>query len=95
MITLLSADEWIEKYQPEMENGAIKMYETFGEEFATVKASEPRKVWTLIAEENDVFIESGYRWVNRLCYLITEVPWEEGRYWDNAIIVNWGVFEND
>jgi hypothetical protein len=95
VITLLSAEEWIEKYRPEMANGAIKMYETFGEDFNFIKTVEPRRVWTLIVEENDAFIESGYRWVNRLSYFITEVPWEEGRYWDNAIIVNWGSFEDD
>ena len=89
MITLMTADDWISKYKPVMENNSIKMYETYGEEFDFVKTVEPRKVWTTLAEDNDIFVESGYRWVNRICYIITEIPWEEGRYWDNAIIVDW------
>ena len=95
MITSMSAEEWIEKYQPEMEDGAIKTYETFGGEFSLIRSIEPRRVWTMIAEENSLWIESGYRWVNRMCYVITKNPWEEGKYWDDAIIVDWGSFEND
>jgi hypothetical protein len=95
MITELHSDDWVQKYKPEMEDGTVKTYETYGEEFDFIKTIEPRRIWTMIAEGNDVFIESGYRWVNRLCYVITEIPWEEGKYWDNAIIVNWGSFEDD
>ena len=95
MVKVMLADDWINKYSPEMEHGHLKTYETFGEEKKFIQSIEPRKIWTLIAEENEVFIESGYRWVNRLAYIVTEIPWEENYCGDNAIIIKWGYFTDD
>lgn len=54
-------------------------YETYGEDLEVVLArseTHPNTVWTIIEEEGIQYIVAGYRLVNRLSYLITEVPYE-------------------
>ena len=95
MVKVMLPDDWINKYSPEMENDHVKTYETFGAEKKFIQSIEPRKVWTMIAEGDELWIESGYRWVNRLAYIVTEKPWEEDSYGDNAIIIKWGTFTDE
>ena len=95
MVKVMLPDDWMKKYKPDMDGNIVKTYETYGEELKFIKSINSRNIWTMIAEGNDVYIESGYRWVNRLCYIVTEIPWEEGSYWDNAIIINWGYFQDE
>lgn len=48
------------------------MFETYGEELAFVKSQPAEKIWTLCEEDGVTFIASGYHYVNRLGYFITE-----------------------
>jgi hypothetical protein len=72
-------DEWADKYKP-IKN-TIKpsnelMFETYGEEVEFVQSQDPRYVWTSVQGDMSDLIVAGYAYVNRLCYYITEVPWE-------------------
>jgi len=57
------------------------MYETYGEEFERVKevlAKSPKKIWTLIDNNNGWFgIVAGFYIVNRVGYLISENEWSD------------------
>ncbi len=62
-------------------NGQGVMFETYGNEFELVKAfhkREPRTIWTLCSGDDGDFIQSGFHFVNRLGYFITENPAPEG-----------------
>jgi hypothetical protein len=65
------------------ENAAFDgyMFETFGEEVKYVQEVakiSPNKIWTIVdGEGSSVWYTSGYHFVNRLGYLITEEEWTE------------------
>ncbi len=77
----LSYEEWIETYKP-MTNPFIKapfngyMFETYGKEHLYVRTAKNNNIWTLIDAEG-LWIIPGYRFVDRLGYFITEIPWED------------------
>ena len=58
-------------------NGHCYMYETYGEELEQVKKQSPYNVWTLVSAGDDWVIMSGWHFVNRMGYFITEVAWDE------------------
>lgn len=79
----LSYDEWRDAYRP-VRNTIRKdapfdglMFETFGPELDAVKTADPACIWTLVSSDDDdgLYLLSGFRFVNRLGYLITECPW--------------------
>ena len=53
------------------------MFETYGEEVAFVveQSRVSNKVWTIIESEGKMYICAGFRYVNRIGYLITEKSW--------------------
>lgn len=53
------------------------MFETYDEEYAYVVAQPPNRIWTLIDCDGHLCIISGWHFVNRLGYFISEVPTEE------------------
>lgn len=85
----MNYDEFFEKYKPvknHIDQNAANdgcMFETYGDELKHVLsiANSPdcRKVWTIMDGDNgSVFIGNGYHLVNRIGYLITEVPAPDG-----------------
>lgn len=50
--------------------------ETFGSDFELVKTSDSNYVWTVLEDGmcDDYWIATGIHYVNRICYLLTEVP---------------------
>ena len=48
--------------------------ETFGSDLAIVRDYDQNFVWTVLDAENSQWIVSGFHHVNRVCYLLTEVP---------------------
>ena len=48
--------------------------ETFGADLALVRNYDPNYVWTVLDGDTDQWIVSGLYRVNRVCYLLTEVP---------------------
>jgi hypothetical protein len=76
--------EWWDKYQPDTdEDGCVsRLYETYGDDLATVKATPMGRVWTVIEGDGQQFIVSGMHYVNRVGYFITRNEWEH----DNIIV---------
>lgn len=87
-------EEEFEKYMPQInhivgaERAAFsgRMYETFGEELQYVRsmASNPatcNRVWTIIDGDDSLIYSAGFHLINRLGYLITEIPFENTELW--------------
>jgi hypothetical protein len=87
---ILTWDEFEAKYKPQVNhilgetNAPMNgwMYETFEEEYEyvmSVHEKEPGRVWTVLSgDEYLIGFASGWHWVNRIGYIITEVPVEDG-----------------
>lgn len=53
------------------------MFETYEPEATLVKAADPMKVWTHIDGDNNcTLITEGWHYVNRIGYVLTEVPFD-------------------
>ena len=49
--------------------------ETFGKDLKIVRGQNPAYVWTVVdGESGNQWITTGFHYVNRICYLITEKP---------------------
>ena len=50
--------------------------ETFGKDLEIVRRYDPAFVWTVVegGSSSDQWIITGIHYVNRICYLITEIP---------------------
>jgi hypothetical protein len=60
-------------------DGAGCFFETFGDELAFIRRQGLRTVWTLIdGDDGDLYLLSGFHFVNRLGYLISTVAVPEG-----------------
>lgn len=74
-------DEWFDTYKP-ITNHIDKnasfdgcMFETYDEEVEFVKQQDPTKIWMYGDGDNgEGYIWSGWGFVNRIGYFITEVP---------------------
>jgi hypothetical protein len=60
-------------------NGGGCLFETYGEQLDFVRKQDPRTVWTLVdGDDGDLYVESGYHFVNRIGYLISTIPVPDG-----------------
>jgi hypothetical protein len=51
------------------------LFETYGEEIRFVREQHSRTIWTIIdGDDGDLYVVSGYHFVNRVGYLISENP---------------------
>ncbi len=51
------------------------LFETFGPEYEFVRQQDPQQVWTLVdADDGQMAVISGLHFVNRIGYLISEIP---------------------
>ena len=79
----MDMSQWEEKYRPINnhldENASFDgiMFETYGEEVEFVKRQNPKCIWTYAEEDDKLFIDAGWHYVNRLGYFITEVPCDD------------------
>lgn len=49
--------------------------ETFGEDLEIVRRYDPNFLWTVVeGDSGNEWITTGFHYVNRVCYLITETP---------------------
>lgn len=85
----IDEDTFIEKFRPQRnlldltasvdfgDGGCL--YSAAGKEFRHILAQDPRTLWTLVGgDDGSLFIESGLHIVNRLGYLVTDRPFEDG-----------------
>jgi len=80
----MTEDDWIKKFKPiKNPNGNRgfdgEAFETHGVDVTFVKEQPNCYVWTLVGDGTGpgVIVE-GMHYVNRICYFITQVPWESG-----------------
>jgi hypothetical protein len=84
----LSIDAFFDTYRPvtnHLDDNASYdncMFETFDAELAFVEQSKPNCIWTIVDADGIVVITNGFQFVNRIGYLITEVPALENSYYD-------------
>jgi hypothetical protein len=52
------------------------MFETYGEELDFVRAQNPNVIWTYADGDYCSYVSSGYHFVNRIGYHITEIPFD-------------------
>ena len=86
-------EDWILEYQPIKDSyGDIRLFETYGEDVKVVKEAIPeRKVWTLVSGDYGDSILSGWHFVNRVGYYITEKSFVG----DKAFYINMESEPND
>ena len=74
----LEYDEWFDKYKPiTNDHDEIKVYETYGVDLEFIESIiEDNRVRTFLDGGDFSVITNGAMFVNRLCYYVTEVPWE-------------------
>lgn len=77
MATKLTFEEWVNTYHP-IDDGHI--FEDGGEEYQDVLEQNPLRVWTLVSTDYGTEILSGFHYVNRLGYYITEIPFNENDF---------------
>jgi hypothetical protein len=77
----ISYDDWFDTYKPitnHIEKNASFdgcMFETYGDEVAFVKAQDENRIWMYgDGDDGGTYIWSGWGFVNRIGYFITEVP---------------------
>ena len=70
----LSSDEWEERFKPVYnEYGAPD--EITPDDPRWLELVEARKVWTMLDCDGDLYVSPGVRFVNRMSYHYTELPW--------------------
>jgi hypothetical protein len=78
-------EAWVETYKP-IPNNIDKnasfdgmMFETYGAEVEFVKKAHPNHIWMYgDGDDGGLYIWSGWGFVNRIGYFITEEPFPEG-----------------
>ena len=77
----MELDEWFDKYKPIQnhldENASFDgcMFETYGDEVDFVRSQDPATIWMYgDGDDGEGHIWSGWGFVNRIGYFITEVP---------------------
>ncbi|HEY4062281.1 MAG TPA: hypothetical protein VGM30_10295 [Puia sp.] len=81
LYTQLTWTEFEEKFSPQrnhlVESAAFNdfMYETYGQELEYVEKQDPLSIWTVLDGDGSVpSVVSGFHFINRLGYIIAEVP---------------------
>jgi hypothetical protein len=89
-----NSEEFYEKYKPVYNHleeptykegqtngeciGYDQYFETYGRDLEYVKKHDDNLIWTMVDCDGTSCIIQGYRFVNRMNYLIASVPYEEG-----------------
>lgn len=77
----LTYDEWVDKYRPivnpnsNYDEIAFDTHDKADVDF--IASVDPNRVWTLGSDCNVDYISSGWHYVNRLEYYVTEVPFDD------------------
>ena len=97
----LTFDEWCETYKPitnHIDDNASfdgAMFETYGDEVEFVKTQSPDKIWMLgDGDDGGMYIWSGWGFVNRIGYFVTEVPFPENTTIQIQVGVPWYYCES-
>jgi len=84
-------DEWFDKFKPiKIDDSESRSFdgcflETYGEDKKTLAKYPDNRVWTLLDCEGKQYVVAGWRYVDRVGYFVTEVPFtsedEQGEGW--------------
>jgi hypothetical protein len=88
-------DAWVNTFKP-IKNTITKYpnvihFETYGDEVEFVQKADNKYIWTEVDGEEGTYIISGYHWVNRIHYYITENPWDD----EYTEVPTWGYRDCD
>lgn len=82
MAKKLTFEKWVKQYRP-LSNHLVPdapydglMFETYGNELEFVRNhmnTDPRKIWTQVEVDDKMYILSGFHYVNRFGYYVTEI----------------------
>ena len=94
-------DEWCETYKPitnHIDTNASfdgAMFETYGDEVEFVKAQDENRIWMYgDGDDGGSYLWSGWGFVNRIGYFITEVPFPDNTTIQVRVSFNWFYCEN-
>jgi hypothetical protein len=94
-------DEWCDTYKPitnhldEHASFDGAMFETYGAEVEFVKQQDPTRIWMYgDGDDGGSYVWSGWGFVNRLGYFITEVPCPDNTTIQVRVSYNWFYCEN-
>jgi hypothetical protein len=80
----MTEDEWFETYKPIKNHIDVNasfdghMFETYGDEVEFVKSTPPNHIWMYgDGDDGGSYLWSGWGFVNRIGYFITEIPFPE------------------
>ena len=97
----MTEEEWFNTYKPIKnhidENSSFDghMFETYGDEVEFVKTQSPDKIWMFgDGDDGGMYIWSGWGFVNRIGYFVTEVPFPENTIIQIQVGVPWYYCEN-
>lgn len=97
----LTMEEWEAQFKPINnhidENASFDgiMFETYDEEVDFVKEQDVHHIWMYgDGDDGGSYIWSGWGFVNRIGYFITEVPWVEGTTYQVKVSEPWFFCEN-
>lgn len=53
------------------------LFETYGAELDHIRLQPAQNVWTVLDVDGELMIASGYHFVNRMGYILTDRPWPD------------------
>ena len=77
-LIVLDDDQFEERFEPELAGESWKQYPTHGHEEYLEAARVERRLWTAIDADGELFLSSGFHFVNRLYYIVTKRPYPAG-----------------
>jgi hypothetical protein len=97
----LTEEEWFNTYKPIKNNLDTNssfdghMFETYGEEVKFVKQQDTNRIWMLgDGDDGGMYIWSGWGFVNRIGYFVTEVPFPDNTTIQIQVGVPWYYCES-
>jgi len=76
---VISEDDFFDKYRPVNTPGTPANSGEFYHEYEHVKGLDAQNVWTIVdGEDGGMYAIAGFHIVNKVSYVVTEVPWETG-----------------
>jgi hypothetical protein len=75
----LTEDQFIDRFKPEhdAEGTVYVQRELPKDRLAILDAQAGRRLWTMVEAEDSMYLVQGSHYVNRLYYVICEVPYEK------------------